>query len=118
MLDLYEEQVRSIMEYASSVWGSMLTDDLESVQIAALAIIYSNCSFEESLKINKIKTKNKKTENMIPLNENNDRLRHKEKYKVPLARKQRLFKSTIPTMARMLNSKHISITCLHSELSH
>ena len=52
---------------------------------------------------------NPKTEDMIPLRNVQNKGRNKEKYSVSIARKQRLYQSAIPTMARMLNSKPISI---------
>ena len=53
--------------------------------------------------------RNPKTEDIIQKNEVCDRLRHKEPYAVPMAKKQRLFKSAIPTMARMLNEKPVNM---------
>ena len=53
--------------------------------------------------------KNPETDDMIPKNEACDRLRHRETYAVPMAKKQRLFKSAIPTMARMLNEKPVNM---------
>ena len=110
------------MEYASSVWGSMLTDDLESVQIAALAIIYSNCSFEESLKINKIKTLKERREIVIKKfalknsrhgifgswfkkREIRVATRYPMKYIEVPSRCERWMKSPIPVMTRLLNRK-------------
>ena len=130
MLKIYILYIRVIIEQSSVVWSSSLTQEeenaIERVQKIALRLIYQEnyICYNNALSLSKLPTikdrfknllykfavkctKNMKTENMIPLNENNDRLRQKEKYKVPLARKQRLFKSTIPTMARMLNSNHI-----------
>ena len=69
LLDLYEKQVRSIIEYASPVWGSMLSnddsDELERVQKAALTIIFGHCSHEEAIKKYKIKSLSERRVNVL-----------------------------------------------------
>ena len=60
LLDLYNKQVRSILEYAAPAWQSMLTEenktDIERVQKCALTIIFGPKSYEKTLKNEKIKS--------------------------------------------------------------
>ena len=56
-----------------------------------------------SLKFAKNCLKNNMTSDMFPLNTNNVNTRHHEKFHVPHAKTDRLAKSAIPYMARLLN---------------
>ena len=60
LLDIYNKHVRSIMEYASPAWSSMLTteniDQIERVQKSALLIIYGPNSYQKTLENNNILT--------------------------------------------------------------
>ena len=108
------------------VWSSSLTVDeqfsLERTQKIALRIIYQKdyICYENALKISKLPTiiqryhdlllrfaikcsKNDKTSDMLPLVTIHKKTRKPEKFEVPLARKERLYKSAIPTMTRILN---------------
>ena len=48
--------------------------------------------------------KNQNTQDIFPPKQGNGRGRQKEAFVVPMARKERLFRSAVPTMARMLNN--------------
>ena len=120
--------VRSHLEQSATVWHSSLTqdnrDDLERVQKSALKIIlqekyinYKNAlnhlnieSLEdrrEEICLNFAKkcVKNKKLKSMFPLNDKNHpmELRENETYKVQFAHNERLKKSSIVYMQRLLN---------------
>ena len=66
---------------------------------------YKNLLYKFAVKC----VKNPKTEDLIPTNIEQTRFRHREVYSVPMAKKQRLFKSAVPPMARILNDKLINI---------
>ena len=51
-------------------------------------------------------TKNERTSSMFPLNQNVINTRNREVYKVTNARTERLAKSSIPYMQRLLNANH------------
>ena len=120
--------VRSHLEQSATVWHSSLTqdnrDDLERVQKSALKIIlqekyinYKNAlnhlnieSLEdrrEEICLNFAKkcVKNNKLKSMFPLNDKNHpmELRENETYKVQFAHNERLKKSSIIYMQRLLN---------------
>ena len=128
MITIYILFIRSVLEQSSVVWSSSLTledcQSLERVQKIALRIIYQQkyMNYDNALKLSKLQTmkaryqhlllrfatkctKNDRTRDLLPLNTANMRSRHQEKYFVPFASKERYFKSTIPTMARLMNSK-------------
>ena len=132
MIKIYILFIRVVIEQSSVVWSSSLTqqdmDSLERTQKVALRIIFQDeyISYQNALNLSgllsvsdRYKTllykfavkcvRNPKTEDIIQKNEVCDRLRHKETYAVPMAKKQRLFKSAIPTMARMLNEKPVNM---------
>ena len=127
MITIYMMFIRSVLEQSSVVWSSSLTQEqlnsLERAQKVALKIIFQEkyTSYENALKLSNLSTlkiryeqllirfakkciKNDRTKDILPLNVTTDRLRQHEKYCVPFARKERFKKSTIPTMARMLNN--------------
>ena len=120
--------VRSQLEQSAVVWSSSLTGqnkaDLERVQRSALKIIlgpkyesYRKALFmlnletlEERreylcLKFAQKCTKNEKTQQMFPLNEkmHHMKTRNKEKYLVQFANTERLKKSSIIYMQKLLN---------------
>ena len=130
MITIYILFIRSIVEQSSVVWSSALTTNelssLERTQKVALRLIYNKnyISYENALEkaklpsiANRFETlllrfsikcmKNEQTRDMLPLVKNSNRQRNQEIVEVPLARKTRFFKSTIPTMARIMN-KHLS----------
>ena len=119
--------VRSILEQSCQVWHSSLTleniTDLERIQKNALKIILkgSYVSYEQALdelkleslydrrellclKFAKKCTKSSQVKDMFPINPMlNMKMRHPEKYKVNMARTDRLKDSAIPFMQRLLN---------------
>ena len=126
--------IRSILEQSSVVWHSSLTqdnsDDLERVQKAAVKIILGNKSesYEDTLikvDLESLKErgasltknfankclKNQKAKKMFPMREKNHEMdvRSEEIFQVNFAKTERLKKSSIPTMQRILNNetKHI-----------
>ena len=126
LITIYVLFIRSITEQNSVVWSSSLTCDemanLERTQKVALRIIFGSkyLSYENALELAglpKIEdrykklllrfaikcTQNPKTQNMFPLAKCYEMTRHHEKFEVPMARKERYLKSSIPTMARLLN---------------
>ena len=130
MIKIYILFIRVAIEQSSVVWSSALTQQeenkLERTQKVALRIIYQNnyISYENALSMSKLPsiknryitllykfavkcTRNENTHDMIPLKSESCKGRKKETYTVPMARKQRFFKSAIPTMARMLNENFI-----------
>ena len=130
MLKIYVLYIRSIIEQSSVVWSSSLTqqeeNSLERVQKIALRIVYQEnyISYENALQMSNFTTikkrfeillyrfavkcvKTPKTQHMIPFKKEPARGRRKETYEVPIARKERLFKSSIPTMARLLNKNPV-----------
>ena len=126
LLTIYILFIRSIIEQSSVVWSSSLTCDemasFERIQKIALRLIFGpkyGC-YENALNLANLPTienryhmlllrfalkcsKNPKTANMFPPARNIEKTRSHEKYQVPMARKERYFKSAIPTMARLLN---------------
>ena len=51
-------------------------------------------------------TKHERFENLFPKNNNQVNLRNKQEYEVKFATTQKLYKSSIPAMQRLLNSKN------------
>ena len=128
MIIIYILFIRSVLEQSSVVWSSSLTiedcQSLERVQKIALRTIYQEkyISYDNALDMSKLSTmksryehlllrfatkctQNDRTRDMLPINSASERTRHQEKYFVPFASKERFYKSTIPTMARLLNGK-------------
>ena len=125
---VYFSFIRSLLEQSAVVWHSSLTEenckDLERVQRSAMKIILGErfISYKKSLDILGIQTlkdrrkelclrfakkslRNSKLKNMFPLNEKQHKLltRKPEKYKVEYARHERLKKSPIIYMQKLLN---------------
>ena len=126
--NLYILYVRSILEQSCVVWNSSLTlensNDLERVQKAAVRTILGK-KFEnyeqalEEINLQKLTerrndlclkfaqkcTQSEKTENLFPLKKKNHdmEVRNPEKFIVNYANTERLKKSAIPNMQRMLN---------------
>ena len=126
--NIYILYVRSILEQSCVVWNSSLTmensNDLERVQKAAVRIILGNKyeNYEQGLEefdLQKLTerrnelclkfaqkcTQSDKTESLFPLKvKNHDmEVRKPEKFIVKHANTERLKKSAIPNMQRMLN---------------
>ena len=115
------------MEQCAIVWHSSITAgekyDLERTQKVALKIIFgtSYTTYTEALELTGIDTlvarrsklcltfarkcvKSEKTKSMFPLNINIAKTRGHEKFEVAKAKTDRLAKSAIPYMQRLLNS--------------
>ena len=128
LVDIYILYIRSVVESSAVVWHSSLTQgqelEIERVQKVALRIIlkeeyvsYANalelCSLQTlkdrrnqlCLTFAKKCTKNPKTSDMFPLNNRLHSTRQPEQYFVTPANTDRLAKSAIPHMQRLLNSK-------------
>ena len=129
ILVIYKTFVRGALEQSCTVWHSSLTkeqqSDLERVQKSALKVImgknyqsYENAC--ESLNIEDLSTRrtrlclqfakkclyNNKIETPFPRSSRKSKIatRHQEKYKVKFARTERLRKSAIPYMQKLLNN--------------
>ena len=127
LIEIYILYIRSILEQSAVVWHSSLTVgeqlDLERVQKVALRLILKDdyTSYSEALELtglDSLKTRRKKlclnfakkcvkneaTSDIFPLNPSNVDTRQPEMYNVVHARTDRLAKSAIPYMARLLNA--------------
>ena len=128
LIMIYTLYIRSVVETSAVVWHSSLTQgqilEIERVQKVALRIILKGdyISYENALKITSLPrlsdrrtqlcktfaikcTKNRKTGDMFPLNKNPSKIRNPEKYEVTYANTDRLAKSAIPYMQKLLNSR-------------
>ena len=126
MVQIYVLYIRSITEQSSVVWSSSITEveacALERIQKVALKIIYQNeyISYQNALSKANLQTlsqrrkillyrfgvktlENPKTLHMIRRNKPNKLLRKHEHFTVDQARTTRLAKSTLNTIAHMLN---------------
>ena len=128
LVQIYCMYIRSVIEFNSSVWFSSITqeekNDIERIQRVACKIILKEnfFSYEQALvqlklvNLNDRRTilatrfadkcsKNDQFSNLFPINPNPQHSRKKETYKVKFARTQKLYKSSIPAMQRLLNIK-------------
>ena len=128
MITIYTSYIRSILEQSCQVWHSSLTqenaEDLERVQRSALRIILDEkfISYEHSLEVLNLETlaerrkklclnfaqkclKNEKTFDMFPKNSPKKKTRKQEIFKVNFASTERLKRSSIPYMQRLLNEE-------------
>ena len=129
LIDIYILYIRSVVDHSAVVWHSSLTKgeqkDLERVQKVALKIILkdSYTSYEDALKVTGLNTltarrtklclnfskkciKNDKTSHMFPENDCRVTLRNPEPFFVTSATTERLAKSAIPYMQRLLNTNY------------
>ena len=127
LINIYILYIRSVVEQSAVVWHSSITKgeqrDLERTQKVALRIILkdSYTSYPEALKLSGLDTlserrsklclnfakkctKSEKTSEMFPLNKKVVNTRHHEQFNVTHARTDRLAKSAIPYMQRLLNA--------------
>ena len=127
LVNMYILFIRSAVEYACVVWHSSLTEeqhnDIERIQKTALRIIlkeeYSGYKAalahsgldtlrdrrtKLSLKFAEKCLKDEKSADLFPLTVKNVNTRLHEKYFVTPARTERLAKSTIPYLQKLLNS--------------
>ena len=131
MKTIYTAFIRSKLDHSSVVWNSGIskanTKSIERIQKSAVKMIlkdkyknyedalrYLNIDTlserrnKHSLKFAKNSLRNEKVRNLFPVNTNRRKnTRNDNKYKVNFAKTERYFKSSIPTMQRMLN-KHES----------
>ena len=128
LITIYILYIRSVLEQSCQVWRSSLSfenvTDLERVQKNALKIFVKGdyVSYEHALetvdlaclverrdklclKFAKACLKNENVKNMFPLNDIPYHVdtREREAYKVTMARTERLKKSSVPYMQRLLN---------------
>ena len=126
LIEIYILYIRSVLESSAVVWNSSLTKgqelELERVQKVALRIIlkdayenYKSALFTCSLLTLKERRnalclsfakkciKNERTSDMFPLNSQSYDTRHMEKFFVTKAKGNRLAKSAIPHMQKLLN---------------
>ena len=129
---IYISYLRSILEQSCVVWHNSLTidnsNDLERVEKSAVKIILGNkySNYEQALdelNLDSLKTRrnklcrkfalkclnNDKTSKFFPLNKKRHCMKTKkyEKFKVKFANTERLKKSAIPQMQRLLNQEKI-----------
>ena len=127
LVQLYILYIRSIVEQSAVVWHSSITKgeqkDLERVQKVALRIILKDDYeyYENALRLTGLETlaarraklclnfakkclKSEKTAKMFPLNDSHVNTRNPEVYHVTPAKTDRLAKSAIPYMQRLLNA--------------
>ena len=129
---IYNSYLRSVLEQSCVVWHNSLTvdnsNDLERVQKSAVKIILGNkySNYDQALdelNLDSLKTrrnkqcqkfalkclKNDKTNKFFPLNKKRHIMETKkyEKFKVKFANTERLKKSAIPQMQRLLNQEKI-----------
>ena len=131
LINIYILFIRSVLEQSCVVWNSSITKeevtDLERVQKTCLRIILKHryTNYDEALKIVNLETlsdrrdtlclkfaqkclKNENTRHMFPLHSSSHNMakniRHHEKYHVQHANTERLQKSSIPYMQRLLNN--------------
>ena len=127
LIQIYILYVRSVVEQYAPVWHSSITkgekNDLERTQKVALRIIFGTAYTTYSdvlewagldtlaarrtklcLNFAKKCVKNERTRPMFPVNEKDAITRNHEHFKVTYARTDRLAKSAIPFMQRLLNA--------------
>ena len=127
---IYKTFVRSNLEFSSNVWHSSLTkenrQDLERVQKAALRVILGAdyLNYEEALRLTKLESlderrgllslkfaknclKNSNFSKLFPSKKMNHamKVRNPDKYVVTNANTERLRKSTVIYLQRILNKK-------------
>ena len=127
MVNIYILYIRSILEHSCQVWHYSITEeersDFERVQKVACKIILKNryTSYEQALNILNLDSlddrrailclkfakkcvKHRKTKDMFPLNQSDDKnTREREKYLVQHATTSRLLDSALPQLQRALN---------------
>ena len=128
---IYTLYIRSVVEQSCVVWSHSLTQEdekkIERVQKIALRIIlkenYQN--YDRALEMSVLQslkarreilcsrfarkcTKSEETVSMFPLNNKHGKTRQEELYNVPFAYTDRLKRSAIPSMARLLNKENAS----------
>ena len=131
LLNIYILYIRSVLEQSAVVWHSSITKgeqiEIERVQKCALRIILKEnySSYDSALKVCGLETlkarrthlclafakkcvKHEKTQDIFPLNTNENKTRWHEKFAVTFAFTDRLKNSAIPYMQRLLNASEKS----------
>ena len=126
LVQIYILYIRSVVEQYATVWHSSITsgekNDLERTQKVALKIIFGNSytTYRDALQSAGLETlsarrtrlclnfakkciKHERTKAMFPLNQIPVETRNREFFKVTNAKTERLAKSAIPYMQRLLN---------------
>ena len=127
MVNIYILYIRLTLEHSCQVWHYSITEeersDFERVQKVACKIILKNryTSYEQALNILNLDSlddrrailclkfakkcvKHRKTKDMFPLNQSDDKnTREREKYLVQHATTSRLLDSALPQLQRALN---------------
>ena len=127
LVEIYTLYIRSVVESSAVVWHSSITEgqrmEIERIQKVALRIIMKDdyTCYEDALVITALPTlndrrnqlcktfavkctKNPKTSDMFPLNDITCNTRNPERYYVTHAKTNRLAKSAIPFMQKLLNT--------------
>ena len=129
--DIYLTSIRSVLEQSAVVWHSSLTkknrQDLERVQKAAVRVIMgqSYSTYKNGLKFLKLDTlekrrellclrfaknciKTEKVKNLFPLkmSKHKMKIRKQKKYKTNKQNTNRLKKSALPYMRKLLNDEY------------
>ena len=126
LVEIYTLYIRSVAEQSAVVWHSSITKgeqrDIERIQKVALRVMLGErySSYTEALKVTGLETlaarrtklclnfarkcvKNEQTSWMFPTNQSTVNTRHHEKFHVTKAKTDRLAKSSIPYMQKLLN---------------
>ena len=130
LVNLYCIFIRSILEFNCAVWFSSISEDesldLERVQknVCRLILKHQYIDYDQALNTLKLETlkqrraklalkfaekclKNDEMKYLFPRNSpSKHNLRKIEEFQVKFAHSKRLFKSSIPTLQRMLNQKY------------
>ena len=130
LVNLYCIFIRSILEFNCAVWFSSISEeecsDLERVQKNACRLILKNkyINYDQALACLKLETlkerrsklalkfaenclKNEEMQFLFPkTNAKDHNLRNTETFHVKFAHSSRLYRSSIPTLQRMLNKKY------------
>ena len=127
MVNIYILYIRSVLEQSCQVWNYSITEeekeDIERVQKVACRIILKDLYIDYNhaleylgldslserraalcLKFAKNCLLHEQTQDMFPLNQNDEDVRDKEKFHVQHAKGGRLFDSSIPQLQRALNA--------------
>ena len=125
---IYNQYIRSILEFNSTVWFSSITNEerenIERVQRVACQIILKDdyTNYIQALKTLNLQNLSERRQmlaerfatkcaasdrftDLFPLNSNPNNIRNSEKYAVNFAHTDRLKDSSIPAMQRILNRK-------------
>ena len=127
MIDLYNKQIRSILEYAAPVWSPGLSnydrDEFERIQKSTFQIRFCNNKYEKILTIYNLQSleerrseigrkfadkssKNVNFQSWFQENKNPYKTRNNMSYKPVFCRTNSWKNSSIPFMTEILNNKY------------